>query len=380
MTQPENPFVFGEIVDDVNFVNRTQELEQLIRDLSDGQKIFLLSPRRFGKSSLVSVALRRLKKRHIHTVNITVSSYASYTQFLEKFAEKVLRAAGSWDKVKDLVKRFVQRVKPQASMDLGTGEINVSLGKGSEFDPAPIAEDVFALPGELTRNGGFRMAICLDEFQQISQFDGRSVEENLRNEAQRQREVGYVFSGSQPSLMEEMLSAKRPFHKAGPKIFLDKIPANDWKEFIIAHFRKRGRTLDEQGLELLLSSADLIPYDVQRIAHELWDYAELRDQRQLGVSDVSTVVERIVTSQSTYYEAQWEQLSARQRAVLQAIAHRGAAEIYSQAVRQEFRLGAASSVQKALESLDSKDALDVYKGRYFFIDPLFGHWIKRRAA
>src|SRR5689334_22065034 len=109
---PEYPFIFGEIIDEPNFVDRTSELDQLIRDLADGQKIFLLSPRRFGKSSLVQLALLKLKKRHIHTVSLTVSSYASYTQFLEKFAEKVLRAAGPWDRVKDWVTRFGRSVKP----------------------------------------------------------------------------------------------------------------------------------------------------------------------------------------------------------------------------------------------------------------------------
>jgi hypothetical protein len=380
MAQPENPFVFGEIIDDANFVDRTEELEQLVKDLGDGQKVFLLSPRRFGKSSLVSVALLRLQKRHIHPVNITVSNYSSYTQFLEKFAEKVLRAAGAWDHVKDWIKRFVQRVKPQASVDMASGEVSVSFGKETGFNPEPIAEDVFALPGELARNGGFRMAICLDEFQQISQFDGRSVEDNLRNAAQRQREVGYVFAGSQPSLMEEMLGPRRPLHRAGPKMFLDKIPADAWKEFIGRNFRKRGRAIDEQGLERLLASADLIPYDVQRIAHELWDYAELKDKRQLDLSDVNFVIDRLVASQSTFYETQWEQVSARQRATLQAIAYRGVAAIYSENVRQEFRLGAASSVQKALEALDSKDILDVYKNSYFFIDPLFAHWIRKRST
>jgi hypothetical protein len=263
---------------------------------------------------------------------------------------------------------------------MATGEISLSLGKGAGFDPMPIAPDVFALPGELTKNAGFRMAICLDEFQQISQFNGGSVENALRNQVQEQREVGYVFAGSQPSLMEEMLSAKRPFHKAGPQMFLDKIPAKDWKDSITRHFRKRGRKLDEAGLETLLTSADLIPYDVQRIAHELWDYAELKDKRQLDVSDVKSVIESLVTSQSTYYELLWEQLSARQRAALQAIAYRGASEIYSQGVREEFRLGPASSVQKALQSLDSRDILDRYKGNYFFLDPLFPSKRLRHSA
>jgi len=69
-----------------------------------------------------------------------------------------------------------------------------------------------------------------------------------------------------------------------------------------------------------------------------------------------------------------------QRATLEAVAYRGATEIYSQTVREEFRLGAASTVQKALQSLDSKDILDLYKGNYFFIDPLFAHWIRRKAT
>src|SRR6202034_1415541 len=374
----ENPFIFGEIIEEPNFVDRTNELAQLVRDLADGQKVFLLSPRRFGKSSLAALALLKLRKRHIRTVSLTVSSYANYGQFLEKFAEKVLRAAGPWERVKDWVTRFGRNVKPDISYNMTTGEVSVSLGKGPGFDPMPIAPDVFAMPGELTRNAGFRMAICLDEFQQISEFNSGTVENVLRNQAQKQREVGYVFARSQPSLMKEMLSARRPFHKAGPQMFLDKIPAAEWKVFINGQFAKRGRRLEEGALEVVLASADLIPYDVQRIAHELWDYAELKNKRQLDVSDVKSVIESLVTSQSTYYELLWEQLSARQRAALQAIAYRGASEIYSQGVREEFRLGPASSVQKALQSLDSRDILDRYKGSYFFLDPLFPSWIRTK--
>ncbi len=374
----ENPFVYGEIIDDANFVDRTDELARLVRDLADGQKVFLLSPRRFGKSSLVSIAFLKLQKRHIRTVSLTVSSYSSYTQFLEKFAEKVLRAAGPWERVKDWAVRFGRRVKPDMNYNLTTGEVNISLSKTASFDPAPIAPEVFALPGELAKNAGFRMAICLDEFQQITTFNGGSVENVIRNQAQQQREVGYVFSGSQPSLMQDMLSSRRPFYKAGPQMFLDKISAEHWGEFILRQFRKRGRTVDDKALQGLLSSADLIPYDVQRIAHELWDYAELKDKRHLTLSDVQAVIGALVTGQSTYYELLWQQLSSRQQAALQAMAHRGAAAIYSQIVREEFRLGPASSVQKALQSLDSRDVLDRYKGGYFFLDPLFPFWIRSK--
>ena len=374
--QRRNPFIYGEIVERPQFVNREKEVRNLVRDVSDGQKVFLLSPRRFGKSSLVGVVFEALRKRGIHTAMIPVSSYASYSQFLEKFAEKVLKAAGPWQKVKDWAGHFLRQVTPQAKVDLGTGDISISLGRGAEFDPSPVAPEVFSVAGELARKGGFRMAICLDEFQQISTFDGESVEAALRDAIQRQRGVGYVFAGSQPSLMDEMLGAKRPFHKAGPVYFLDKIPKADWEAFILEQFGKRGRTVVPAALDHLLSTADLIPYDVQRIAHELWDYAELAGKKTLEEEDVRAVVEQLKQSQSDYYERLWEQLSRRQRAVLQALAIRGTSAIYSQAVRNEYGLGPSSSVQKALYALDEQDILDQYKGSPFFVDPIFSVWIR----
>jgi hypothetical protein len=380
MADPQNPFIFGEVIEEPNFVDRTGELRQLVRDLADGQKVFLLSPRRFGKSSLVALALLKLRKRHIRTVSLTVSSYATYGQFLEKFAEKVLRAAGPWERVKDWVTRFARNVKPDITYNMTSGEVSVSLGRGARFDPALLAPDVFALPGELARNAGFRMAICLDEFQQVAQFDSGTVENVIRNQAQKQREVGYVFAGSQPSLMKEMLSSRRPFHKAGPLMYLDKIPASEWKTFIRHHFGRRGRSVDDAAVEEILTTADLIPYDVQRISHELWDYAELSGKRSLGVKDVQLLTGGLVAGQSTFYELLWQQLSAGQKAVLQAVARRGANDIYSEAVRVEFGLGAASSVQKALQALDAKDILDRYQDQFFFLDPLFGCWIRARTG
>jgi hypothetical protein len=230
------------------------------------------------------MAMLKLKKRHIRTVRLTVSSYSSYAQFLEKFAEKVLRAAGPWERVKDWVTRFGRQVKPD--VNITSGAVSLSLGKGASFDPEPIAPEVFALPEELTRHADFGMAVCLDEFQQITQFNGGSAENVIRNQVQQQRQVGYVFAGSQPSLMRKCSPPAALFTSLGPQVFLDKIDAADWKEFITAQFKKRGRTITDAALEFLLTAADLIPYNVQRIAHELWDYAELQDKSKLDVPDV----------------------------------------------------------------------------------------------
>ena len=43
-----NPFVYGEVVPGEAFVDREVELDRLIADLAAGQKVFLISPRRYG--------------------------------------------------------------------------------------------------------------------------------------------------------------------------------------------------------------------------------------------------------------------------------------------------------------------------------------------
>jgi len=89
--------------------------------------------------------------------------------------------------------------------------------------------------------------------------------------------------------------------------------------------------------------------------------AKLKDKRQLDASDGNSVTGSLVAGQSTYYEHLCEQLSAAQQGTLMAVAERGPAEIYSQAIASEYRLGPASTVQKALQTLDSRGVLDRYK-------------------
>ena len=373
--RPDNPFVFGSIIHQHGFVNRVRELDELIRDLEDCEKVFLLSPRRFGKSSLVALALLHLQKRSVKTVNITVSSFADYGKFLEKFAEETLKQAGTLDRVKNLAKRFWSHVQPEVSVKMDTGEWSLSFGQGPSTDPAPLAPEVFALPGELTKSGEFKMAICLDEFQHIAEFDSGSVEAAIRNEVQKQPNVGYVFAGSQPSLMKAMLKPKRPFYKAGPQMLLKKISADDWREFILRQFTKRQRSLHAEALDFLFEATNLIPFDVQRVAHELWDEAELRDIQQIRKEHIEAVVNLLVAKQETYFESQWQSLTNSQRGLLLTVAKQGSGKLLSADVRTRWRLGSASTVQRALEALQAKDILDFYEKHYFFLDPLFGRWV-----
>src|SRR4051795_4929113 len=108
-----NPFVYGEIVPPSSFVDRETELDRLTSDLLAGQKIFLISPRRYGKSSLVRRALTATARGGALTVEVTVSSYSSYVAFLEGYARAVIAAETKWDRARTWLRDAVRSARAE---------------------------------------------------------------------------------------------------------------------------------------------------------------------------------------------------------------------------------------------------------------------------
>jgi AAA+ ATPase superfamily predicted ATPase len=216
----DNPFVYGEVVPGEAFVDREAELDRLVADLGSGQKVFLISPRRYGKSSLIRQALEALRRRGALAIELTVSSYSSYIAFLEGYARAVAAVESKWDRARTWLTEAIASTRPEIRYepkDSGLGRLSVAFPQVTTArDLNRLANEVFALPGKLAADRKRTVVIALDEFQAIDSFNGGSVEHALRAAAQHQRQVGYVFAGSEPSLMEKMIGPRRPFYKAGP--------------------------------------------------------------------------------------------------------------------------------------------------------------------
>src|SRR5204863_2567137 len=109
----DNPFVYGEVVPSGAFIDRVVELDRLVRDLAAGQKVFLISPRRYGKSSLIRQALAAVSRRGALTVEVTVSSFSSYVAFLEGYARALVAAETKWDRARAWLKEAVRSARTE---------------------------------------------------------------------------------------------------------------------------------------------------------------------------------------------------------------------------------------------------------------------------
>src|SRR5687767_1619367 len=378
-----NPFVYGEIVGAAAFADRELERAGLAQDLAYGQKFFLISPRRYGKSSLIRDVMRPLAKDRILTVEVTVAASSSYVGFLESYARALVAADTPVSRLRRWASELLQSVRPELRFEAGVrGEAAFSLafpGVRTAREAARLAAEVFALPGRIAAARKQRMAIALDEFQTIATFDGGSVEHALRAAVQEQRQVGYVFAGSEPSLMDRMLTSKRPFYKAGPVMRLQKIDPADFATFIDARFQGSG-IKPEPGLgEAIVDLAANVPYDVQRLAHESWDDVKAAGRKSVGMEDLHATLTRLLGEQHTVFEESWQRLTLPQRAVLRAVVIEEGKELMSADVRARHRLPGTSTVQAALAALLRQDIITKDEGRYVAVDSLYREWVARKT-
>jgi hypothetical protein len=379
----QNPFVYGEVVPREAFADRGVVLDRRINDLGAAQKVFLISPRRYGKSSLVRQALAALARRGALTVEITVSSYSSYLAFLEGYARALASLESRGERARSWLNDVITTTRPELrydSKETGLGRFSVAFpAVQSARDVSRLAAEVFELPGRLAKERKRPVVVALDEFQAVDSFNGGSVEHALRAAAQHQREVGYVFAGSEPSLMEKMIGPRRPFYKAGPVMRLEKIPPEEFASWIEARFSKSGLKPDAGLGAAIVDLAGNLPYDVQRLAHETWDDARAAGVKKVTLDLLHETLGRLLAEQDTLFEAVWQRLTLAQRAVLRAVVLQGGRELLASDTRARHRLGGASSIQTSLAALLKQDLLLREGTRYLVIDSLLREWVARKT-
>jgi hypothetical protein len=287
------------------------------------------------------------------------------------------------DRARSWLSDFLHGVRPEVRVEPdreGPGRLAVSFpAVRSDRDVSRLAQEVFALPGRIADARGRRLVVALDEFQAIGAFNGGGVEHALRAAVQHQRQVGYVFAGSEPTLMERMLGRSRPFYKAGPVMRLQRIPADRFAEFIEARFRAT-RIRPATGLgAAIVELAGNLPYDVQRLAHEVWDDVRTAGGKGAQLDDLHATLIRLLGEHETLFEGTWQRLTLAQRGALRAAVLEEGRELLSADVRDRYRLSGTSTVQASLAALTREDILMRDGPRYVVVDSLLREWVARKT-
>ena len=115
----KNPFHFGRMVTGNAFTGRNKEIHRLIGNFRNGINTILISPRRWGKSSLVKKVGEMIKSDDVKIVYIDVFSLRSEHDFYTAYAKAVISAASSyWEERFKSIKEFFRHITPKIRLAL----------------------------------------------------------------------------------------------------------------------------------------------------------------------------------------------------------------------------------------------------------------------
>jgi len=369
----ETPFVFGRIASDKNFTDRKNETDRLVSNFQSSVNTILISPRRWGKSSLVAKAAEISGKTNktIRFCFIDLNNVRTEEHFYQQLATKVLNASAT--KTGILLanaRKFLGKFIPNItfSPDPGT-ELKLALN-WKEVKKEP--DDILNLAEKISIENNMKFVICIDEFQNISEFESPlDIQKKLRSHWQKHKNVSYCLYGSKRHmLMDVFTSPSMPFYKFGDIIFLNKILLEDWIPFLQKRFAESGKKIGISEASLIAEMTECHPYYVQQLAQQAW----LRTKNICTSTIIEEAFHDLVLQLSMLFQNLTDGLNKTQLGFLRALTD-NIDQLSSQKTILDYHLGTSANVVKIKKTLIKKEIIDLQGSDTSFLDPLYKIWL-----
>ena len=366
-----SPFQFGKIVTGENFINRKNDIRRVQKNINAGINTILISPRRWGKSSLMKQVEFANKDRKIRFAFIDFFNIRSEEDFFNHYVKVVLKCG--INKRKELLnagKDFFKRVNP--SFSFGIDPVNDFTVKLNWNEAWKSKDEIINLPETIASNRGIKIVVCIDEFQNISKLpEYIKLEQELRSYWQHHQNTVYCLYGSRRHMMLEIFKQEsRAFYRFGDLFLLDKIAESHWKKFIQKSFEKSNKEISDETIDSLIKFAENNPDYLQQLCHNLYSNSGKRASKK----DLYGAMDLVLRSnRQTYYDI-CDSLSNTQINLLKAILS-GERKLTSASVMKKFNLGTPRNVSKNKQMLESKDILEIHGSDIIFNDPVFKYWL-----
>lgn len=371
----EKTFVYGMAVSGDNFTDRINETKRIRSNFEGGVNTILISPRRMGKTSLINKVCESIERKDIKTIRMDIYDCRSEYDFYNTFCSEIIRQTSSKvEQAIEYAREFLGRLVPKISVSPDSvADYSISLG----LAPKDISPDeILSLPEKIATKRGIHIIVCIDEFQQIGEFpDSLSVQKRLRSVWQHFRNVSFCFYGSKKHMMENIFQNKRmPFYQFGDMVTLDKIPTEDWIDYIIARFEANGKSICREMAMKICTTVDNYSSYVQQFAWNVY----VNTEKQVTDSIIETAFDELMAQCSGLFIQQINGLSAYQMNFLRAICHGIHSDFGSASILEDYRLGTKSNITTLKKALQDKELIELKRDGVHISDPVFEIFFRKQ--
>jgi len=373
MKTVNNPFITGAYVSGEYFCDRVQETKQIIRTITNGNNLVLISPRRMGKTGLIEHIFHQPEiADHYQTFFIDIYATNSLKELVYKLGKEIFETLKP--KGKHFIEGFfelISSLRPAFKLDTLTGTPTFDIGLGELQQAAFTLEEIF----EYLEAAEMPCIVAIDEFQQIGQYPEENIEAVLRTHVQKCKNTNFIFSGSQLHLMQNIFfSSSRPFYQSASLLQLNPIDETEYIRFVRNHFSGYQKDISEELVSKVYQLFEGHTWYIQNIFNELFSLTSVNGMCNMEL--VQEAVENKVESYKPLFQTTLSLLPERQKEILYAIAKEGkASSITSGAFIKKHGLLSRSSVHTAVKQLFDKEIITSDNNVYQVYDRFFGLWL-----
>jgi len=375
MKRMKNPFIVSGKIEPEYFCDRIEESARLIKSLTNGNNLVLISPRRMGKTGLVQFCYDKPEIcDNYYTVFIDILHTTSLKEFTFLFGKSIFESIMPLGQ--KMLTTFVQTLRSLSgkfSVDLVTNMPIFNLELGDITHPALTLEEIFAYLEKADRP----CIVAFDEFQQIVNYPEKNIEALLRTHVQRSSNANFIFAGSEYHIMQEMFSSSaKPFYNSADTLELKAIDLDEYIRFVLRLMGEGHREVQPEIIKAVYRLYRGNTYAMQKTFNEL--FSMLGDGGICTMDTLVTAINNVIDSKEPMFQEQLSGINDKHKPLLYAIAQDGEAErLTSAGFVKKHKLASASAVQYSTAQLLSRGILTRLNGKYSVNDPFFALWICR---
>jgi len=371
-----NPFVVSGRIPDDYFCDRLTESSELEKSLSNQMNVVLTSSRRMGKTSLVDHVFNKpaISDDYI-TISVDILQTTTFREFIFAFGTAVFDAVATrGEKWRKLFVTFLKSLSGSFGYDPVQNTPTFDVKLGDIQLPEFTLREIFQYLDSVDK----RCLVVIDEFQQITRYPEKNVEEILRTHIQKLSNANFVFSGSRRRLIEEMFfSAKRPFYQSAKPLRLEAIDEDVYFEFAATHFQMAHKMITKEAFDLVYKTFWGVTLYVQRLMKDA--FIETQTGAICDVAMVEQLIKDYIRENDSHLREQLSFITEPQKELLYAIHDEGQVQsITSSAFNRKHRLRSPSSTQSAALKLLEYDLITRKEKTYSLSDPLLNLWLSNK--
>lgn len=373
MAKTTNPFIVTRKIEPEYFCDRVTESARLVKSVTNGNNMVIISPRRMGKTGLIQFCYDKPEiADEYYTFFIDIlhtSSLREFTYLLGRAIYETLLPRSR--KMANLFIQTIKSISGKFGFDPITGMPTFNVELGDIDRPEYTLDEIF----QYLAHADKPCIVAIDEFQQIAKYPEKNIEAQLRTHIQKLRNCNFIFAGSERHMMQEMFtSAARPFYHSADMLELKAIVPEIYIPFIAGHFEKRNRRIAPDDIERVYNLFKGHTYYVQKTFNEA--FADTPEGEECTLETLRAAIDNMVASNDTIFREILSNIPEKQKELLYAIAKEGEAErITSAAFIKRHSLASASSVQSAMKKLLEKDIITEINKVFSVTDRLFAMWM-----